>query len=386
MFWGLIMEPGKKYSQTVQKSFHISHAALDLDTAANDPVQVLLGFDNRNYLICTLQKGKWIQAQLDLNFREGDTVSFATNGPGHVHLTGYLIPDDEMEMDDVEEEESDEEVPELVLPSKKRKALENNKVETVPVAKKSKTAKLLDAVNEDDTDESDDSDVNLTDILDEEDGEEEEDAEDEEDENDDEEDDDDDDDDDDDEEEDESEEEEEKVEQKPSKKDSTPVKQNGLAQKQEKTPKDKTPGKKEVKTPQQNEKQQKGEKTPKGQKTPGGTPNKKTVEGGVLVEDLKMGEGQVAKPGKLVQVYYEGRLKSNNKMFDSSTKGPGFKFRLGRQEVIKGWDVGVAGMKIGGKRRITCPPNMAYGARGSPPVIPPGSTLIFEVELKNVKN
>lgn len=59
------------------------------------------------------------------------------------------------------------------------------------------------------------------------------------------------------------------------------------------------------------------------------------------------------------QVYYEGRLKSNNKVFDSTNKGPGFKFRLGKQEVIKGWDVGFNGMKVGGKRRITCPANMA---------------------------
>lgn len=60
-----------------------------------------------------------------------------------------------------------------------------------------------------------------------------------------------------------------------------------------------------------------------------------------------------------LQVHYEGRLKSNNKLFDSSKVGPGFKFRLGRQEVIKGWDIGVAGMKVGGKRKVICPPNMA---------------------------
>lgn len=58
-------------------------------------------------------------------------------------------------------------------------------------------------------------------------------------------------------------------------------------------------------------------------------------------------------------MYYEGRLKQNNKMFDSTTKGAGFSFRLGSGEVIKGWDIGVAGMKVGGKRRITCPPAMA---------------------------
>jgi len=74
----------------------------------------------------------------------------------------------------------------------------------------------------------------------------------------------------------------------------------------------------------------------------------------------------------------------NNKQFDATTAGPGLKFRPGGEEVIKGWNIGVEGMKVGGKRRITCPPHMAYGNRGSPPVIPPNSTLMFDVTLKNV--
>ncbi|KAL4717075.1 hypothetical protein ACJJTC_016962 [Scirpophaga incertulas] len=112
---------------------------------------------------------------------------------------------------------------------------------------------------------------------------------------------------------------------------------------------------------------------------------KKSLSGGVTVEDLKVGSGPVAKPGKVVTVYYEGKLKQNNKMFDNCSKGPGFKFKLGAKEVISGWDVGISGMKVGGKRKIVCPPAMAYGAKGSPPVIPPNSTLVFDVELKNVK-
>ncbi|KAG8239331.1 hypothetical protein J437_LFUL019025 [Ladona fulva] len=111
---------------------------------------------------------------------------------------------------------------------------------------------------------------------------------------------------------------------------------------------------------------------------------KKTLQGGVAIEDLKIGNGPVAKPGRMVSVYYIGRLKQNNKSFDSTQQGPGFKFRLGSNEVIKGWDLGVAGMKVGGKRKIVCPPHMAYGSKGSPPVIPPNSTLVFEVELKGV--
>lgn len=110
----------------------------------------------------------------------------------------------------------------------------------------------------------------------------------------------------------------------------------------------------------------------------------KTLTGGVQVQDLVAGNGPEAKPGKKVGVYYEGRLKSNNKVFDSTKKGNGFKFKLGGGEVIKGWDVGVAGMKVGGKRRITCPPHMAYGQKGSPPVIPSNATLVFDVELKSV--
>lgn len=236
--------------------------------------------------------------------------------------------------------------------------------------KKTKTEMLLDAIN-DESDDSDDSDVNLTDML-----EGEEDAEDEEDDEDDDDDDDNDDDDDDDMEDEEEEEEEVQKPQKTPKKE-TP-KQNGLVNKQEKTPKsaqkgqDKTPkGDKSPqgkdKTPATDKSPKKAEKTPKadkGQKTPGkeaggASPQKKIIEGGVVIEDLKIGNGPVAKSGRIVQVYYEGRLKSNNKMFDSSKDGNGFKFRLGRQEVIKGWDVGVAGMKAGGKRRIICPPSMA---------------------------
>lgn len=83
-------------------------------------------------------------------------------------------------------------------------------------------------------------------------------------------------------------------------------------------------------------------------------------------------------------MYYEGRFKSTNKVFDKTTTGKGFEFQLGRSEVIKGWDIGVQGMKTGGKRRITCPPNVAYGSKGSPPAIPPNSTLVFDVELRGV--
>lgn len=111
----------------------------------------------------------------------------------------------------------------------------------------------------------------------------------------------------------------------------------------------------------------------------------KTLAGGVIIEDIRVGKGPEAKPGRKVSVYYEGRLKSNNKVFDSTKSGNGFQFALGRGEVIRGWDIGVTGMKVGSKRRITCPPSVAYGNKGAPPAIPSNATLIFEVELRGVK-
>merc|ERR1712045_938138 len=140
-----------------------------------------------------------------------------------------------------------------------------------------------------------------------------------------------------------------------------------------KTPKEsKTP--KEAKTPKQDSKTPKQDaKTPKDVATPGKTP-KRTVKGGIQVEDLKEGNGEEVKQGKLVGMYYTGKLKSNNKTFDKCLEGKPFKFKSGKGEVIKGWDLGLMGMKVGGKRRLVVPPAMAYGVQGAPPDIPGNST------------
>jgi FKBP-type peptidyl-prolyl cis-trans isomerase len=103
--------------------------------------------------------------------------------------------------------------------------------------------------------------------------------------------------------------------------------------------------------------------------------------GGLLMETTRAGTGAEAKAGDRVTVHYVGSL-TNGKKFDSSRdRGQGFKFTLGRGEVIQGWDNGVAGMRVGELRKLTIPPEMGYGARGFPPVIPPDATLVFEVEL-----
>ncbi len=102
------------------------------------------------------------------------------------------------------------------------------------------------------------------------------------------------------------------------------------------------------------------------------------------IETLQKGEGDVAVNGKNVLVHYTGTL-SDGTVFDSSIpRGEPFTFTLGAGQVIRGWDIGVFGMKVGEKRKLTIPPELGYGADGFPGVIPPNATLIFEVELVGV--
>jgi FKBP-type peptidyl-prolyl cis-trans isomerase len=105
---------------------------------------------------------------------------------------------------------------------------------------------------------------------------------------------------------------------------------------------------------------------------------------GVIFMDTVIGTGAPAQVQSTVTVHYAGRLHSTGALFDKSKKSKPFSFVLGAGEVIKGWDVGVCGMKVGGKRMLTIPPNMAYGKRGAEPIIPPHATLLFEIHVINV--
>jgi len=103
------------------------------------------------------------------------------------------------------------------------------------------------------------------------------------------------------------------------------------------------------------------------------------------VEDLVVGKGAVAKSGNTVTVHYTGWLTDGTKFDSSVDSGQPFEFPLGQGQVIQGWDQGVAGMKVGGKRKLTIPPSLGYGEQGAGGVIPPNATLVFEVELLAVK-
>jgi len=104
----------------------------------------------------------------------------------------------------------------------------------------------------------------------------------------------------------------------------------------------------------------------------------------VGIEELAAGDGPLARRGQRVSVHYTGWLTDGNKFDSSLDRGQPFNFTLGAGEVILGWDDGVAGMQVGGKRRLTIPPELGYGRRGIRGVIPPNATLVFEVELLGV--
>lgn len=110
----------------------------------------------------------------------------------------------------------------------------------------------------------------------------------------------------------------------------------------------------------------------------------KITDSGLKYEDLAIGEGALATAGQEVTVHYTGWLTDGSKFDSSLDRNQPFQFSLGKGQVIRGWDEGVAGMKVGGRRKLTIPPQLGYGAAGAGGVIPPNATLVFEVELLEV--
>ncbi|WP_177419500.1 FKBP-type peptidyl-prolyl cis-trans isomerase [endosymbiont of Lamellibrachia barhami] len=112
--------------------------------------------------------------------------------------------------------------------------------------------------------------------------------------------------------------------------------------------------------------------------------SEKITDSGLKYDDLVEGDGDVAAAGQTVSVHYTGWLTDGSKFDSSVDRNEPFSFSLGRGMVIRGWDEGVAGMKVGGKRKLTIPSQLGYGAAGAGGVIPPNATLVFDVELLSV--
>ena len=110
-----------------------------------------------------------------------------------------------------------------------------------------------------------------------------------------------------------------------------------------------------------------------------------TMPSGLKYVDMKVGDGTLAEPGMTAQVHYTGWLTDGTKFDSSVDRGQPFSFKLGAGQVIRGWDEGVKGMRVGGKRKLTIPPDLGYGAAGAGGVIPPNATLVFDVELLGVQ-
>ncbi|TFY64101.1 hypothetical protein EVJ58_g2850 [Rhodofomes roseus] len=134
--------------------------------------------------------------------------------------------------------------------------------------------------------------------------------------------------------------------------------------------------------PEKAEKKGKKEKKEKKEKEKSDKGKEQELSGGIKTVDSKVGDGPKAKNGDTLSMRYIGKLQSG-KVFDENKKGAPFRFRLGKGEVIKGWDIGIAGMQVGGERKVIVPPNMGYGSKKSGP-IPPNSTLTFEVKLLKI--
>lgn len=326
------------------------------------PVQVMVNYKERNFLLCTLKKNKMWQIPLDLNFEKGTNLTFLCNGRGPVHLTGYLLPtyDTDSEISSIsitseEAEELEEKELNLIEEEKKKQRLKDEaliekhlkrKAESPKSGKKVKQAKkgsFSESNNQDDSEENSQ--------FSEEDSDSDEDMEAEE------------------VEEDEADDDEKKKEQreqeiiayesqKHEKKEIGNQQQHRQKKKHDKQ--NKINGE-EIQQEQQSKKQKK-KMEQHTQQINQNEAKKRIIEGGVQVEDIKSGNGVLATSGKLLTVYYVGRCKigRQEKKIDSCLQGNGFKFRLGKGQVIKGWDVGLVGMKVGGKRRLTIPSHMGY--------------------------
>ena len=340
-FWGCTVSAGKDsaYVPSAEEDLllHISQACLDPGAKkGSKAVLMLKSADDGPYAICSLREGGVESVNLDLLLE--DYSEFSIVGNASIHLTGYHMPQDDdgpgFEGDDGDDEdfEAFEEDPDLL----------GFDADGLPIYMDASDDSEED---EDEDDDDDDDDVPRNDVLIEDVTENQE--------------------------EDDSEESEEEEEEEEEEEDEPPKKKKDIVEPAKRKAMDvDKDSKKKPKSEQPAEKKSKAKKYPNG----------------FEIHEVQQGKasGKLAKPGKRISVRYTGRL-TNGKVFDQTKGKKTFQFRLGVGEVIKGWDRGFEGMRVGDKRKLVVPPQMGYGSSKVGP-IPANSTLIFDVELIDVKN
>lgn len=353
-FWGCTVSPDKEsaYVPSAEEDMllHISQACLDPGAKkGSKAVLMLKSGDDGPYAICSLREG--ITESVNLDLLVEDYSEFSIVGSAGIHLTGYHMPheDEGPGFDDDEGDDYDDE--DFDMAFDEDPGLLGFDEEGLPIYLEDGPQSSSDDEESDEDDEESDSeedtprkDVIIEDVTEDQDEDEEEVSE---------------------EEEEESEEEEEEEKTPSNNKKKEPVEQS----KRKAMDVDKD-SKKKAKNEEMVEKKSKAKKYPNG----------------FEIHELQQGKasGKLAKPGKRVSVRYTGKL-TNGKVFDQTKGRKTFQFRLGVGEVIKGWDRGVEGMRVGDKRKLVVPPQMGYGSSKVGP-IPANSTLIFDVELVDVKN
>ncbi|CAO3625369.1 unnamed protein product [Cunninghamella echinulata] len=372
-FFGLTITPGKVYSQIAENSFRLTMASIG-EVSKNARTSLRIKVDEREFYLCSLTPGKLNQQLLNLIIVKGEEVALSVVGENTIHLTGnYLHEYDEEEDEDDEDYDSDElDSDEVDIPIEDEEEYDedmddedilNGAPDGIDHAKI--LAYLNGDIDSDAMDSGSEEELDPSRIQ----------------------------------------EIEEEEEQKPaknlSKKEQRKQKraaeeqaeQEQAAKKskveQKKAKADDKKSKAEEKKPKAEEKKSKAEeKKPKAEeKKPAKQQEQKKVTklpSGLVIEDVKVGDGQNVKSGARIGMRYIGKL-TNGKVFDKNTSGKPFVFRLGAGEVIKGWDQGIVGMKLGGERKLTIPAALAYGKRGAPPQIPPNATLVFEIKLVSMK-
>ena len=349
-FWGCVLEPNKVYKNAVEEDFRITMATLNADASSNikdGRISVVLQCDEHVFTLCNLLPGKIEQQPIDITFTAGEVISFEVKGDCGVSLLGnYVLPimeDDDSECDSEHGSEDIIDLDEEELAAYKRALEEASDIDEEELAAVKRALEEGDeSVSEED--EEEDSDVDEEELaaykraLEEGDKTT-------------------------------SEEEEVVVDKKQQKPKA--AQQQKDATKKRTAPEPATAPEKKAKVEEE--------------KNNDAAEKKRTLPSGLIIEDKVIAKGGArAKNGKRLSMRYVGRLQ-NNKIFDQNTKGKPFSFILGRGEVIKGWDIGLQGMQVGGTRRLTIPAALAYGKSGAPPDIPSNATLIFDVKLLDVK-